>query len=152
MRVVTFAPSWSAVDEEAGGIAMQGFPMTSASVDVFPAEITLSIVLVVYALNGEDYDPVRYIVATSPKGERLATMEFSWHWDDSPVSTVKFRAFTQYLPIIVESEGTYTLGLYDDPDAAEAEQTFPLPIFLNTAAQQPGDPTAMTVIFPGRNL
>lgn len=148
MRVVTFAPSLSAVEEESGGLALQGFPMTSGFVDVLPAEITLSIVVTVCTLNGDEYDPVRYVVATSPRGERISTMQFGWHWDDNPDSPVKFRAFAQYLPIVVESEGMYTLGLYDDPDAAEAEQSFPLAIFLNPASQQSGA-MSMTVTLPG---
>lgn len=47
-------------------------------VDVFPAEITVNVVVAVYTLNGDEYDPVRYIVAASPSGERLSTMQFGW--------------------------------------------------------------------------
>lgn len=136
MRVVTFAPSLTAAEEEGGGLTLKGFPMTSGFVNVFPAEITLPIVVVVATLCGQDYDPVKYIVATSPQGERLATMEFSWHWDDVPGGLVKFRVFAQYLPIVIGSDGVYTLGIGDDPDD-EPEQTFPLPVFLNPNISAP---------------
>jgi hypothetical protein len=41
MRVVAFAPSLSAVEEDAGGVNIKGFPMTSCYVDNFPAQITV---------------------------------------------------------------------------------------------------------------
>ena len=135
MRVVTFAPALSASEQDGGGLAVRGFPMTSAKVDVFPVEITITIVVSVCTLNGDEYDPARYLVATSPRGERLSTMKFGWRWDDNPDSPVKFRAFAQYLPFTVDSEGTYILGLYDDLDAADAAQTFPLTVTLNPAAR-----------------
>ena len=72
MRVVAFAPSLSAVEEDAGGIAVKGFPMTSCYVNSFPAQITVPMVVAVTTLGGTDYDPVKVIVATSPDGERLA--------------------------------------------------------------------------------
>lgn len=138
VRIVTFAPTLSAVEEEAGGLSLKGFPMTSGYVDVFPAEITVNIVVSVCTLNGDEYDPVRYIVASSPQGERIATMQFGWHWDDNPDCPVKFRVFAQRLPVVIESEGTYLLTLCEDPDAvANAEQTFPLQIFRNPMAPEP---------------
>jgi len=137
MRVVTFAPSLTAEEQEGGGLTLKGFPMTSAFVDVFPAEVTIPIVLVVAALCGEDYDPVKYIVATSPQGDRLATMEFSWHWDDVPGGMVKFRVFAQYLPVVINNDGVYTLAVCDDPESGEADQTFPLPVFLNPSISAP---------------
>ena len=141
MRVVTFAPSLSANEEPAGGLALKGFPMTSGYVDVFPAEITLDIVVAVCGLNGEEYDPVGYIVASSPSGERLSTLKFGWHWDDNPEAPVKFRVFAQKLPVVIGAEGVYTLGLYEDPDAGDAPlETFPLEILRNPLAppQQDG--------------
>lgn len=138
MRIVTFAPSLSAVEEEAGGLALRGFPMTSGYVDVFPAEIVINIVVAVCTLNGDEYDPIRYIIASSPSGERISTMQFGWHWDDNPNCPVKFRAFNQRLPIVVESEGAYTLTLREDPDAIEDDApTFPLQMIRNPMAAPP---------------
>lgn len=135
MRVVTFAPSLSATEEPAGGLALKGFPMTSGYVDVFPAEIPLDIVVAVCGLNSEDYDPVLYIVARSPGGERLSTLKFSWHWDDNPEAPVKFRVFAQRLPVVIGSEGVYSLELHEDPDAGDAPLgTFPLEIMRNPLA------------------
>ena len=135
MRIVTFAPSLTAIEEEAGGLSLRGFPMTSGFVDVFPAEITVNIVVAVCTLNGDEYDPVRYIVATSPSGERLSTMQFSWHWDDNTDCPIKYRVFAQQLPIVIGSEGSYTLSLCEDPDAADdAAAVFPLQIFRNPMA------------------
>lgn len=135
MRIVTFAPSLGAVEEEAGGLSLRGFPMTSGFVDLFPAEITVNVVVAVCTLNGDEYDPVRYVTATAPSGERLSTMQFGWHWDDNPNCPIKFRVFAQQLPIVVESEGTYTLALCEDPDVVDgATQTFPLQIIRNPMA------------------
>ena len=134
MRIVTFAPSLTAVEEEAGGLSLRGFPMTSGFVDVFPAEIAVNIVVAVCTLNGDEYDPVRYIVATSPSGERLSTMQFGWRWDDNPDAPVKFRVFAQQLPIVIGSEGTYTLALCEDPDSGVTVADFPLQIFRNPMA------------------
>ena len=133
MRIVTFAPSLTAVEEESGGLALRGFPMTSGFVDVFPAEVTINVVVAVCTLNGEEYDPVLYIVATSPSGERLSTMQFGWHWDDNPDCPIKYRVFAQRLPIVMDSQGTYTLTLRKDPDG-DAAQDFPLQIFHNPRA------------------
>ena len=58
MRVVAFAPSLSAVEEDAGGVNIKGFPMTSCYVNSFPAQITVPMVVAVTALGGTDYDPV----------------------------------------------------------------------------------------------
>lgn len=134
MRVVTFAPALSATDEEAGGLSLRGFPMTSAFVDLFPVEITVSVVVVVCALAGEEYDAVRYLIADSPTGERVSTMEFRWNWPDTDDIPVKFRVFAQQLPLYLESEGTYMLSLADNPDGVGAEYSYPLPVFLNPNA------------------
>lgn len=128
MRVVTFAPSLSATEEEAGGVNAKGFPMTSCYVNSFPAQITVPMVVAVCALGGTDYDPVQYIVATSPEGERVGTLEFGWHWHDNPPTPVKFRVFVQHLPMRVESAGVYTIGLYDSIDSTDSEHIFPLPV------------------------
>jgi hypothetical protein len=128
MRVVAFAPALSAAEEDAGGVAVKGFPMTSCYVNNFPAQITVPIVVAVTALGGMDYDPVKVIVATSPGGERVGSLEFSWHWNDNPPTPVKFRVFTQYLPMRVEEAGVYTLGLYDTLEDTESEHLFPLPV------------------------
>lgn len=128
MRCVTFAPSLSATEDDAGGVNVKGFPMTSCYVNNFPARITVPMVVAFCAMGGADYDPTQYIVATSPDGERVGSLEFSWHWHDNPPTPVKFRVFTQYLPMRVEAAGVYTIGLYDSPDAAESEHLFPLPV------------------------
>lgn len=128
MRVVAFAPALSANEEAAGGVAVKGFPMTSCYVNNFPAQITVPIVVAVTALGGTDYDPVKVIVATSPTGERVGSLEFSWHWNDNPPTPVKFRVFTQYLPMRVVEAGVYTLGLYDSLEDTQSEHLFPLPV------------------------
>ena len=128
MRVVTFAPSLSAEEDAAGGVNLTGFPMTSCYVDNFPAQITVPMVVAFCALGGADYDPVRYIVATSPEGERVGSLEFRWHWHDNPPTPVKFRVFTQYLPMRVEAAGVYTIGLYENLHDTESEYLYPLPV------------------------
>lgn len=128
MRVVAFAPALSAAEEDGGGIAARGFPMTSCYVDSLPTQITVPMVIAVCALGGGDYDPVRYIVATAANGERVGSLEFGWHWHDNPPTPVKFRVFAQYLPMRVEEAGVYTIGLYDSLHAGETEHLFPLPV------------------------
>jgi hypothetical protein len=128
MRVVAFAPALSATEEAAGGIAVKGFPMTCCYVNNFPDQITVPMVVSFCALGGADYDPVQHIVATSPDGERVGSLEFGWHWHDNPPTPVKFRVFAQYLPMRVEQPGVYTIGLYDTLDATETEHLFPLPV------------------------
>ncbi len=130
MHVIAFAASRKAVNEEAGGVATEGFPMTSCYVNSFPAQLTLPIVVAVHTQGGSDYEPRRYIVATTHDGKRVGSLEFAWHWPDSPGSAVKFRVFAHHLPMSIISAGIYTVGLYDSlDDGAEAEQTFPLPVF-----------------------
>ena len=138
MRVIAFAASLSAVDEEAGGVTAKGFPMTSCFVDNFPAQITIPMVVAFCAAGGADYDPVQYIVATGPDGERVGALEFGWHWHDNPPSPVKYRVFAQHLPIRVESAGLYTIGLYDSLHASESEHIYPLPVLrTNPLIQNP---------------
>ena len=128
MRVVSFAPALSAEDDAGGGVAVKGFPMTAFYVDGFPGQITVPLVIAFVALGGTDYDPVQYIVATSPEGERVGSLQFGWHWPDNPPTPVKFRVFTQYLPMRAESPGVYTIGLYDSLDAGVTDILFPLPV------------------------
>jgi hypothetical protein len=131
MRVVAFAPALIATEDPGGGVSAGGFPMTQCYVDSFPAEITISVVLAVCGLRGEEYDPTRYIIVKGPDGERASAMQFGWHWEDNPETPVKFRVFCQQLPIRVESEGIYNLGLYQDLAAAHQEQMFPLLVSLS---------------------
>ena len=79
MRVVAFAPALSAEDDGGGGIVAKGFPMTAFYVDAFPGQITVPMVIAFVALGGTDYDPVQFIVATSPEGERVGSLQFGWH-------------------------------------------------------------------------
>ena len=141
MRVVAFAPALSSAEEEAGGVTAKGFPMTSCFVESFPSQITIPMVVAVCAFGGSDYDPVKYIVATSPEGERVGSLEFGWHWHDNPPTPVKFRVFTQYLPMRVESAGVHTIGLYDSLDEIDTDVLFPLPVLrmnplIGTASAQ----------------
>jgi len=131
VRVVTFAPAFSATEEASGGLSARGFPLTRAFVDVFPVELTVPVILAVWADEGSDYDVTKYIAVTTADGRRLATMQFSWHWDDNPAAPVKFRAFVQHLPLRIESESLLTVGLYDSAEATTSEHVFHLPVQLN---------------------
>ena len=128
MRVVAFAPSLSAVEEDAGGVNIKGFPMTACYVGGFPAQITVPMVVAVTTLGGTDYNPSKTIIALSPSGERVGSLEFSWEWNDNPPTPVKFRVFTQYLPMRVDEAGVYSIGLYDSLDDTESDVLFPLPV------------------------
>lgn len=128
MRVLAFAPSLNAVSLESGGVAAEGFPMTSCYVDNFPAQITIPIVVAVCSAGGSDYNPRKFIIATSPDDERVGALEFAWQWPDNPPVPVKFRVFVQNLPLTVTTAGVYTLGLYNSLDETESEHLFPLPL------------------------
>jgi hypothetical protein len=128
MHVIAFAPSTRVATHEGGGVTADGFPMTSCHVDTFPKQITIPLVLAAYTQGGSDYDPRLYIVAKSPEGQRISTLECTWHWPDKPGTTVKFWVLTRYLPLVVESAGLYSVGLYDSPDATETDHLVPLPV------------------------
>ena len=140
MHVVAFAPSTRAVVQDAGGVRLDGFPMTSAHVDSFPKQITIPLVLAVYTEGGSDYDPRRYIVARSPHGERLNVLECIWHWPDNPGVPVKFRVFVHHLPLVVHSAGVYTIGLYDEPRRDRNRPSIP----SSCGQVQPADAASLT--------
>jgi hypothetical protein len=140
VRVVAFAPALTVTEEEDGGVAATGFPMTNCFVSEAPTEITISVMIGVCALSGGEYDPVQYLIVTGPNGERAAAMEFRWRWDDVPGTPVKFRVFAQYLPVQIPSAGMYIIGLYDSLDATVASAEFPLPVNLyDPLTQGPGN-------------
>jgi hypothetical protein len=140
VRVVVFAPALTVTEEEDGGVAATGFPMTNCFVIETPIEITISVMIGVCGLSGGEYDPVQYLIATAPNGERAAAMEFRWHWDDVPETPVKFRVFAQYLPVQITSPGMYIIGLYDSLDATVANAEFPLPVNVyDPLTQGPGN-------------
>ena len=140
MRVVAFAPALTVTEEDDGGIAATGFPMSNCFVSEAPTEITISVMIGLCALSGGEYDPVQYLIVTGPTGERAAAMEFRWHWDDVPETPVKFRVFAQYLPVQITSTGMYIIGLYDSLEATVANAEFPLPVHLyNPSTQGPGN-------------
>ncbi len=130
MHIIAFAPSTRLAMNEGGGVNADGFPMTSAHVDGFPQQITISLVIAAYTQEGSDYDPSLYIVATSPEGDRISTMECAWHWPDTPGEPVKYQVLTRFLQLELRSAGIYTIGLYDDPLATESNHLFPLPVVL----------------------
>ncbi len=103
--------------------------MTSNYVDSFPTQITVPVVVAVSSAGGSDYDPKKYIIATSPDDERVGALELTWQWPDNPPVPVKFRVFAQHLPVRVQSAGVYILGLYDSLDDTETDHLFPLPVF-----------------------
>lgn len=137
MQVLAFAPSLRATLEDGGGVAAQGFPMTSCHVGSFPSQITVPLVLAVCTRGGSDYDPQMYIVARSPRGERLSVIKCAWHWPDNPGTPVKFRVFAHNLTLVVNTPGVHTIGLYDDPEATATDHLVPLPVLkTNPFTQQ----------------
>lgn len=140
MHVVAFAPSLSAVVDDAGGVNAQGFPMTSCRVESFPAHITVPLVLAVYTQGGTDYDPQRFIIGKSPRGETVGVLESRWHWPDNPGAPVKYRVFAHQLPLHVSTAGVYTIGLYETRDATETAHQFPLPVLKANPFTMPASP------------
>lgn len=105
----------------------EGFPMTSCFVDTLPTQITVPLVLAVHTRSGGDYDMRRFIIATSPEGQRVGLLDFGWGWPDEPGLPVKFRVFAQQLLVGVYSAGVHRISLHDDPNG-EPEASFPLPV------------------------
>ena len=139
MRVLAFAPAMGVTADDGGGVSANGFAMTSGFVSELPTVITISMILAVCALSGDDYDPVQHIIATSPTGERAGAVELNWHWDDNPETPVKFRVFAHNLRLQITTTGIYTIGLYDSPDATWTDIEFPLPIYTyDPLTQGPG--------------
>ncbi|AMO63037.1 Uncharacterised protein [Mycolicibacterium phlei] len=128
MQVTAFAAAQNARLLESGGVSADGFPMTSCQVASFPIQMTVPLVLSVYASGGTEYQPHRYIIAKSPEGERVGLLEFAWEWPDNPGVPLKFRVFAHHLPMTAYGPGVYTIGLYEDPEGGEPEFEFPLPI------------------------
>lgn len=128
MRVLAFAPSLSVVSLDTGGITAEGLPMKRCYVDRFPTQITVPVVVAVCSPRGTNYDARKVIVATSPDGERVGTLEFSWDWPDDPPLAVKFRVFAQHLSMTVTTAGIYAVGLYDSLHRTETDYMFPLPV------------------------
>ena len=142
MHVIAFAPSLRAVLDQGGGVTAAGFPMTSCTIGGVPTPVSIPVVLAVWAPGGTDYDPRRYIVATSPDGKRVSSVECAWHWPDKPGAPVKFWVLVRELSMVVESAGVYTIGLYDGPDATKTDHLFPLPVFTANPLAPPPQATA----------
>jgi len=134
MHVLAFAPAVSTAVINDQGVTASGFPMTSFYAPRFPTRITVPLVLAVYTQAGRDHDPRRYIVATSPHGERLSVLVCAWHWPDQEGEPFKFRVFAPQLTIPVQFAGVYTIGLYHSADATETAYRFPLPVKPGAAA------------------
>jgi hypothetical protein len=140
VRVVAFGPALTVTEQDAGGVSATGFPMTNCFVSELPTTVTISMVIAVCALSGGEYDPVQYLIATAPDGERAAAMEFRWHWQDIDETPVKYRVFAQYLPLRIKSTGIYTIGLYDRLDSVETVAEFPMPVHsYDPMTQGPGN-------------
>ena len=136
MRVLAFAPSLRAVSQDAGGIATEGFPMKSCYVEGFPTNITIPVVVAFCSPDGTNYDSRRVIVATSPDGERVGTLEFAWEWPDDPALGIKFRVFAKHLQMRVQQAGIYSVGLYESLHRTETDHMFPLPVLKRDPAIQ----------------
>ncbi|MDT5291444.1 MAG: hypothetical protein QOF88_6333 [Mycobacterium sp.] len=128
MHVIAFAPSLKAVLEDAGEVTTDGFPMTSAHVTSFPAQIAVPLVLAVYTQG-------------APTTTRASTSSPNHHVvNDSPPSNAPGTGRTTRLarqgPRLrpppgdggAIRAGVYTVGLYDSPDATENDHSFPLPV------------------------
>lgn len=101
--------------------------MTSAHVDVFPRQITLPLVVAVYASGAPNTTPSS---TSSPSLPR----ENGWARSKSAGSGRIRRGAAQALvttrpfPFQVTGPGTYSIGLYETPDAADTDVLFPLTV------------------------
>ena len=129
MHVIAFAAALRAEEDRGGGVKAEGFPLTSATVaGGFPSQITIPLVLAVYSQGGTDHDPVRYVVARTPKGERIGSLKVGWNWPDTPGTPIKYRVFALHLPILVQSPGLHSIALHNSLEEEDTEHVFPLPV------------------------
>lgn len=105
-----------------------------------PIGLQVPVVVSVWTEAGRDYDPHWYIVARDPDGEMRGRIERLFHWPDVPEKPFKFQVFTEYLQLIVQKPGYYTIGLYDQPEGTETEFWFPLEVYVDPSAPAPGPP------------
>ena len=84
-------------------------------------------VVVVCSLGGSDYEPTKYIIATSPENERVGALEFS-ELAGQPAGAAEVPASSRSTsPCVSRSAGIYTIGLYDSLEGTETEHLFRRP-------------------------
>lgn len=120
----------SATLESDGAITATRIPTTSFEIEQIPLLGEISIVLVVHAQAGGDYDPQFYVVCKNPAGVRCGTLEATWHWPDEGDRPSKYRCFSEQLSLSIESEGEYTIGVYYDADG-NIEMSTPIPVSIS---------------------
>ena len=59
---------------------------------------------------------------------------------------MKFRVFTQYLPMRAEAAGVYTIGLYDSLEDTDSDVLFPLPVLKTNPFMQTRIPNGHSVV------
>jgi hypothetical protein len=122
----------------------RGLPQVRVAVPPqLPVGLQVPVVVSVWAEAGEDFDPHFFIVARDPNGEIRGRIERLWHWPDLPGKPFKFQVFTEYLQLIVRSEGFYRIGLYDQPEGTETDFWFPLEIYVSPLAAAPRTAAAL---------
>lgn len=140
MHITAFTPAIQAqLEDEA--VTAWGLPMVFCNVEhvePLPVQMTVPIVLSLWAEAGEDLDPHFYIVARDPDGQTRGGVEHAWHCPDPPGKPYKFMVFADYLQLIVPTDGIYKVGLYDHPEQTKTKFWFPLEVCVSPQAPPPG--------------
>ena len=136
LQVAALLVAGSATLEDDGAINATRIPIAYFEVDQIPLSTEISVVLVVYARAGGDYDPQLYIVCKDPAGVRRGALEAAWHWPDDGNKPSKYRCFSQQLPLDIEIEGEYTIGVYYDAEG-HIEMSTPIPVSVTLINASP---------------
>ena len=122
--------------DDSGAISATRIPTTWFQVEKIPLMASVSVVLVVHARAGGDYDPELYVVCKDPAGVPRGSLQGAWQWPDDDGRPSKYRCFTQNLAFQAETEGEYTIGAYYDADG-RIEMATPIPISIVLTAPRP---------------
>jgi hypothetical protein len=132
LHVAALLVAGTATLEDDGAINATRIPTTCFEVSEVPLWTEVPVILVVHARAGGDYDPQLYIVCKDPAGAQRGYVQTGWHWEDEKDKKSKYRCFSQRVPLAIESEGEYTIGVYYDADG-NIEMATPIPISITLA-------------------
>ena len=136
LHIAALFVAGTAALDDSGAIYATGIPTTWFQVEKIPLMASVSVVLVVHARAGGDYDPELYVVCKDPAGVPRGSLQGAWQWPDDDGRPSKYRCFTQSLAFQAETEGEYTIGAYYDVEG-KIEMATPIPISIVLTAASP---------------
>jgi hypothetical protein len=133
MHISAFVPTFR-MSLEGGAVNATGVPQTRVPLrGKLPMRVNASILLCVWTEAGSDPNPCIYVQARDPSGAIRGNAEIAWAWDDVPDQPVKWQAWALSLPFWLSEPGVITFGVYNQPDDAETDHWFVMPITVDDA-------------------